>query len=389
MTDKPRLLMVADAVASTGFARVTHNLCDRIMDRWNIRILGINYHGDPHPWQNKYQIFPATLGGDVFGIGRIVDLVQAHKADVVVIQNDSWNVPLYLHQLQMADLKVPVVAYIPVDAPNQWQAKNMNGCALALTTTQFGLDQLRIGGYMGEGGVLPYGVELDKYEPRDRVEARKRRNFPEHMLNAFVIGRADRNATRKRYDLSTEYFAEWWRSMGKPNDAYLYYHCSPRDQGWELEQICDYYGVQNRLILTAKDLNPGVMVPERELCDIYNTWDVHLSTTLGEGWGLVAHESAACGVPQILPDYAAYGEWMAGAAMLVPCTAHSAMSGGINTIGGIVDKQGVIEALTTMYRDHTWRDRMALRAHERATDARFNWNAIAQQFEAHLRRVIG
>lgn len=52
---KRRMLWVGDAVAHTGFATVTDNIVRRLLKYWDIHVLGINYHGDPH--DKPYRVF--------------------------------------------------------------------------------------------------------------------------------------------------------------------------------------------------------------------------------------------------------------------------------------------------------------------------------------------
>ncbi len=385
----PRLLLVGDFGSPTGFATVNTKIAYGLKERgWEVKVLGINYHGDPHPLQKDFHIYVASLGGDPFGMGRIADVAAANKPDAIFIANDSWNIKPYTEELKLRNLKMPVVAMIPVDAPNQKEAHRCNDLAHLICTTEFGLKAMRDSGYTKPGSVIPYGIDLALYQPMDKRQARIARGFPPALLDAFIVGRADRNSARKRYDLSTEYWADWWKGAGKPEDAYLYYHCATLDGGWDILQLAEYYGIGERVIVTARGMAPGIMVPQKQVHQIYNTWDVHLSTTLGEGWGLVGHESAACRVAQILPDYAAYGEWMKDGAFLVPCTGRSAGISAINTIGGIVDKAGVINALDYFHTcRHMW-DHHGKQAFDVATHPRFNWDTVNAQIDAVLKGVL-
>ncbi len=44
---RPRVLVVGDAVAPTGFARVLHSILGRLCDSYEFHHLGINYAGTP------------------------------------------------------------------------------------------------------------------------------------------------------------------------------------------------------------------------------------------------------------------------------------------------------------------------------------------------------
>ena len=80
-----------------------------------------------------------------------------------------------------------------------------------------------------------------------------------------------------------------------------------KDQGWDIMNLFGRqmrrYGIDptNRIIMSAQTKQPP-SVPVEMLNMIYNAADVGVNTCKGEGHGLVNHEHAACGVPQIVPN---------------------------------------------------------------------------------------
>ncbi|HYX71930.1 MAG TPA: hypothetical protein VE732_04110, partial [Nitrososphaera sp.] len=62
-------MVVGDAAAPTGFARVLHSILDRIKHKYEIHHLGLNFSGDPH--DADWKIYVARLGGDVYGVNRL------------------------------------------------------------------------------------------------------------------------------------------------------------------------------------------------------------------------------------------------------------------------------------------------------------------------------
>lgn len=376
-----KLLLVGDVAAPTGFARVNEHLLRGLRDTWDIHVLGINYTGDSTPLQREYHMYPASMrGSDMLGIERIRACVEWVKPDLIVLHQDAWNVGAYLTHLEELDLP-PILGYCPPDAPNQHYGNRLNALTHLLCPTQFGVDELVKGGYTGTAEVLPYGVDQALYRPMDFYAARDALGLP---ADAFILGRADRNAPRKRHDLMLSIFAEWVRTRGR-DDAFLHLHCAPRDQGWDLPQLVHALGLQKRVFFTADDLHPAKLSDEALLPHIYSAWDVHWSTTLGEGFGLTALESAACGTPQLLPDYSAYGEWMKDAAYLVPCTSVQVHTGGINSIGGVVDRAASLAALDVLWGEDRegWQDK----ALDLGQSPRYSWSTIVPQFAAIVERV--
>jgi len=380
---KYKLLVISDAVAHTGFAQVAHSILHELYKEWDVSILGINYMGDPHP--HPYAIYPASLGGDVYGFNRLPSLLDGLQPDVVFAINDPWILKDYATII--AEKKIPFVAYTPVDSPNIKKefTKPLNSLHTVIGYTQFAVDELLKGGLETRTRVIPHGTDLSVFKPIAKSEAREKLGLSQDW---FIVGNLNRNQPRKRLDLTIEYFSEWWHSIGKPEHVRLYWHGALQDLGWDMLQLTQYYDVDSQFIITSPKITAAQGVPKDVLPYIYNSFDVQLSTTLGEGWGLSQSEAAACRVPQIVPKWSALAEWMEGAAEFVECTSICVNTGGVNTIGGVADKHQTIAALNKMYTDERYRKIMAQKAYSLVSQPKFRWENIAKQFADTFREAI-
>lgn len=379
-----KLLWVGDAGCPSGFARATHETLDALRHSFDVTVLGINYRGDPHPY--PYPLYTVFPGGDPMGVGRFLWMCDLVEPDVIVIQQDGWNFPSYVRQLAKAPehASIPVVAAVAVDGQN-FQGRWLEGVALAIFWTQFALDEARLGGYAGAATVIPLGVDLDTYYPIDRYEARSRR-LPKQLDDAFIVGNVNRNQPRKRWDLTVKYFAAWVNA-NKIDNAYLYLHVAPTgDMGCDVVQLARYYGIVDRLILSEPEMWYGV--PEHEMRDIYNCFDVQVSTTQGEGFGLTTFEGMACGIPQIVPDWSALGELTKEAALLVPCTSTAIGPPYVNVLGGIADEASFIRKLDAIYASQSVQASLRERGLKRVHEQRFRWPIIGQTFTEAVENVL-
>ena len=365
------LLWIGDAAVASGFARSTHYTLETLRQTWDVSVLGINYQGDPHRY--PYDIYPCFPGGDLFGLGRVVPLIKKIRPDVIVVQNDPWNIPAYLAKTG----NVPVVGAIAVDGKN-CAGRGLNGLALAIFWTKFGENEAKLGGYSGPSEVVPLGVDLNIYKPQDRLSARRTMGFPVELDEAFIVGNVNRNQPRKRLDLCISYFAEWIKSR-QINDAYFFFHTAPTgDQGYDVSQLAKYYGIANRLVLAEPEIGQGVS--ELALVKTYNTFDVMLTTTQGEGFGLPTFEGMACGIPQIVPNWAALEELCEDAVIKVPCTSIACTPNKINVIGGIADREKTIEAMDLLYRNVELRKEYRKKGLELVANPRYRWENVGQLF---------
>ena len=390
--ERLKLLWVGDAACQTGFGRVSENILRYLHHKYDVHVLALNYHGDPHT--RPYPLYPAPSGGDWQGYGRYVGLVKALQPNVIIINNDTFIVKGYLEKFHKTNLvpNIPVLGYMPVDARNiryDW-IPSLDLLHTAILYTEFGKREFREAGFEGRIEVVPHGVDLSIYHPIEKSEARKTLGL-EHLLDHFIVGNVNNDQGRKRQDLTIEYFCRWVKEYDIPDNVLLFLHCKTVGRGYDIEQLMQWWGhhlygdrdrlSRKRLIVTGKDVMETRGVAETHMKSVYGAIDLHVSTTMGEGWGLTTMESMACGVPNIVPDYSALGEWTGDGVCKVPCTAYQASPGNINTIAGVVDKKMFIEAMDNLYRNDVLRQKIAEAGRKVVQDPKYKWSQIAGQFD--------
>lgn len=388
-----KILWVGDAVVSSGFARCTHVVCRRLhADGHDVRVLGLNYFGDPHPY--PYVIYPCrnplAHGHDSFGNTRLPYLIHEFEPDVVVILNDPWNVPNYIAHIKATladDFPLPLlVGWLAVDGANQ-QGYGCNDLDLVVTWTEYAQRELRRGGYNGPLAQATLGVDLESFYPRPRLESRSFLGpLAEKVGESLLLGAVGRNQIRKRLDLTIQYFSDLIH--GYDVDAYLYLHVGPTgDTGYDLKSLNRYYGVQDRVIIGTAALGQGA--EERIMPLIYSMLDIYVTTTQGEGFGLPCLEAMACGVPCVVPEWSALAEWPGDAVTSILCssTAMTAPTNGkLHTIGGIADRARFVDALFELCSNPDLRDVRGGLARARAEQ--FPWSNAAGQFADALYSLV-
>lgn len=381
---KKKLLWVGDAGCPSGFAKATHNILDRLTD-FDITVLGINYRGDPHPYD--YPIYAAAPGGDGLGVGRLIWMCDVMgRPDVIVLQNDGWHLQPYVKLLrQFKEYQdIPVIPVVAVDGVN-FQGKWLNHIRHAIFWTDFARNEAELGGYRGASSVIPLGVDRSVFYPMPKQQARRERGFPSELDDAFIVGNVNRNQPRKRWDLTIRYFAKWLEVQRPDGAAYLYLHTAPTgDVHCDVSQLAAYYGIEKHLVLVEPPVHYGIH--DDDMRRTYNTFDVQISTTQGEGFGLTTIEGMACGVPQIVPEYSALAEICKDAALMVPCTS-TAVTPGLNVIGGVPDEELFIKALSSAY-EHDRRRELGNAVLKRAAEERFRWDDIAKAYASVFGKVL-
>lgn len=389
-----RVLLAGDSpTVETGFARCTRAACGRLLRRGHqVAVMGISYDGWPHGY--PFPVYPARSSDvrDWLGLRQLPRVIAHFRPDVVVLLNDPWNVPGYMRELEESDLQhsPPVVGWLAVDAKNHPHSAELNSLAHVVCWTQFAVDELRTGGCDRPTSVVPLGVNLDQFLPHDR-EAARREVLPDSLPpGAFVVGTVGRNQPRKRLDLMIGYFAEFVR-RAEATDAYLSLHVSPTgERAADLRALCAYHGLAGRVAIADNPVGQGFEDARMPL--VYSSFDVYLTTTQGEGWGLPVMEAMACGVPCVVPDWSALGEWPGDAAIRVPCTS-TALSAPLNnfpyTVGGVPDLDATVAALTALYRDRQLRDVLAVSGRVLVEEPRFRWESVGDAVADILEGVVG
>ena len=400
------VLFVGDAVAATGFARVMHSLCEALQSDYEIHQIAINYHGDPHDC--AWRIYPAKLGGDVFGVNRLLPLVESVRPALIFLLNDIWILADYMTQLRTLPALPKVVMYCPVDAgPIEPSAiERLEGVERFVVYTEFakreieaalaGLRQRRPDFAFPIIEVIAHGVDSVLFHPlyaedvgEFTSEGRRRAiqsifgDDPE-MQDAFIVLNANRNQPRKRIDLTIKGFAQF--AAGKPADVKLHLHMGVEDAGWNVVHLARRYGIDERIILTTNGDNlPSV--PIEQLNTIYNAASVGINTSIGEGWGLVSFEHAATGAAQIVPRHSACEELWQGAALMVE-PVMSLTTEGMLTEGHYVSSEGVAAALQRLYDDRALLSAMSQAAYRNATRPEYRWSVIAGQWHRLFQDVL-
>ncbi|HYX29935.1 MAG TPA: hypothetical protein VE863_15445 [Pyrinomonadaceae bacterium] len=392
-----RILIIGDAVARTGFARVIRSIFAPLQNDFELHHLATRYDGQAHdyPWK----LYPANKDKSVYGYDQIVPLVDQISPQIVFLLYDiPFQIP-YLEQLRKASIQPKIVMYSPVEAgpiaPEIMQ--KLEGVARYVLYTEYGrreiaksLERVREENprfQFPELEVIPHGIDTEHFYPLGndegeiparRLEARRAMKFDDdEYLNAFIVLNANRNMPRKRIDLTMQGFALFARE--KPANVKLYLHMATEDTGWNVAILAKRYGIWDRLMMTRAD-NVRPQFSDAQLNLLYNACDVGITTTTGEGWGMVSFEHAATRAAQIIPRHTSLADLWKGAAEFIDPAMKLTYPGNL-TEAHLVTPKGVAASLERVYGDRDYRRSLAEAGYQNATRPEFNWNRIASRWK--------
>jgi len=369
------------------------SILGRLADRHEIHYLGIGYSGVA-VCDRGLTIHPTNLeGGDVFAAFQAARLAEEIQPDLIFILHDLWMFEHYLGVLGPLRDRLKIVAYIPLDGriARPRDAAPLRAADRIVVYTEFARAEFQkaLDCECPAVHVIPHGVDLDHFFPlpelldagfdsRGRAAAKQKvfHDLPD-VDQSFVALNASRPDPRKRIDLTVEGFATF--AAGKPANVRLCLHHAifgerERDQIQSLIHRC---GLENRVLVNP--LGEGVR-DDRELNLLYNSCDVGINTSMGEGWGLVSFEHGAAGAAQIVPDHTACSELWNGRAELVAPARDYVPEYSVLEMGE-VSADGVAQALDRLYRDPARRRELGEAAWRAARNPAYSWDAIASQFE--------
>lgn len=418
-----KVLMFGQAGCRSGFARVLKGVADRLDARgWEVVVRGTSFQED-HGIDYSYDVQTATYGGpDRTGADTLQYHIEDIKPDVLWALEDPWNLAGYASE-KPKDL--PSVCYVPVDTPClKWEWGLDAGCwSQAATYTKFGATEYsaavqdaldivfesqrgkipfdkpvgwskvpdgrkdrwlrfdRLAQLQNPSGwnVVPHGADLTTFFPEDKEAARREFGFDE---DAFIVGFVGGNWSRKRLDLAIRSFSIF---AAKAPRARLAIHCYNGDEdGYDIAHLARLYGISDRVYVVHW---AWPVLTDVQMRVLYNTFDVLLNTSGGEGWGLPAFEAAACGVVQMAPNWAAMRELWSEHGMMchVKEWRHEALF--LNTAHCSVDPQHVAERLHELYRYPEFWKLMSDKALARAKAA-YSWDVVGDGFATILDKAI-
>lgn len=413
----------------TGFEKVMRQTMTQLAeqnggDDYDITVMGLGYRGQPLI-RYPFEVVQASADPqDMLGAKTLDAMAERYKADVVWILHDLWQVTTYA-AFQKSD--VPLVSYSPVDTPNmKWYFTLALGrIAQAAVYTQFGareiaagvqdaIDTMAVAARAQPGAfalpkrraaiphpmgtqliiefaklmryqnpeafrVIPHGLEHQAFGQLNKRECRARFGIPD---DAFVVGHVNANQFRKLQDRVIRAFA---RLAAYAPDAVLVMHCAGHTiQGYDLEQIARYYGVEKRVFRVHEH---KYELTDEELLALYNTFDVQINLSGGEGWGLTSMEGAACGVPQILTDWGPAEEIWGDSAVRVPASDYRMEPKFLNTCHAIPDLQVAGDVLIDLWEHRDKLQDLSTMALERAA-AQWSWAQVAEATGAMLQDAV-
>jgi len=379
-----KVLFIGDGVKFTGFSTVLTNIIKRLpQDKFDRHHLAINYYGDPHEYD--WKIYPAALGGDLYGVGRLAKF-NLSSFNGIFILNDVAVVDAYLRTIKKLNLpKIPpIIVYSPIDGygiPARF-FENFDIVKQFVVYTDFAYKDITDRIPSLNPVVIPHGVDSKQfYRLFNNREEAKKLLFSSMKLGAdsFIILNANRNQPRKRIDLTLRAFELFWHDKKEKerNNIKLYLHCGQKDAGWYLRDLVKDLKLEGSVIMTeSNDVMPQIPISSLNL--LYNACDISVNFSEGEGWGLVNVEHAITGAPQVVANHTSLKELFSDVGLLVDI-AEEIYGMDMSVLHGIVSVKDAARKLDKLYYDKELYEKLSLKSIEKFSQKKYDWDYIVEE----------
>jgi len=247
------------------------------------------------------------------------------------------------------------------------------GCNMVVTPSEHGRNVISRHIPPERVSVIPHGVNHSIFKPirpRPRVVGYE---------NKFVFGTVMRNNLRKEYSVIIRAFASLPDHIRE--NSILYVHAQPVEftgdkPGWDLGILTHMFGLQGKVVCHEKAVK-YFGLREDMMARVYSALDVHMLISSGEGFGLPAAESLACGVPNICSKNTALPEVAGPGALYAECWEEEIMSSegfGLHT----TKISAVRDCMVMLYENEKLRRKLA-REGKRHVSA-FTWERSVAMF---------
>lgn len=376
--------------AYTGFAVVAKNVLKSLHEYGHeIVVVGINNYGPYDHNEYPYKIYPMHPGSNasIYGMDQVWPVVRHEQPDLLFMLQDPWFIR-DIWEAKGGDFPyLKTLAYYPVDAgpmKPEWM-KVLNEFDAQVCYSKFA-ENIIIGSNKNKRPDNLYqvyhGVDTKTFRPINQQLARQELGINE---KDFIFGMVARNQPRKRFDVLLKAFAEF--SKDKEN-VKLYLHTAMHDFGFDMPDLIRQFNLVDKLILT-EGLTPAQGVDDERLNLIYNTFDVNVLISLGDGFGLPVAESMATGCPQLVSDHSCLKELVEDHGGLTVKTQAWLLNGSeINTWGGLSDANDLAVKMEILYNNPALRMKLAEDAYEFIRQEQFQWPYIGSQFQTIIKDIF-
>jgi len=298
----------APAFFPTGYGVQTANFVSRMIDDGHECVIMTTTQQPSITWNGITHI---PGGGEKYAASGMLEWPRRVKTDILFTLFDIWPFPEDIGS-KIAALGTAWAPITPIDhdpVPQEVVAR-LKHAAYPIAMSPHGFREMQRSG-LTNATYIPHGVDTHVFRPRQPNKELFKTNNETFVVG--VIGTNIEPLDRKGWYPTLAAFGKF---HAKYPNSILYVHATPTrdDGGYDLMRIAESFGFK----LHAPDmwtLTAGL--PVLKMVELYNSLDVMMLLTRGEGFCIPLIEAQSCGVPVITTDFTAPSD-LVGAGWKVP-----------------------------------------------------------------------
>jgi len=383
-----RILWLSDRIIGgySAYSKVTYEVCTRLT-KMGHKVAHIPMGGANRMGKWVYQgvmIYPS--GRDPWCEDVAVKHYIDFRADMLITLKEPWVFDS-IHRQAINFVPHAIIDHSPV---NPAITSRLHTAFKVIAVSRHGQRELRRAGIPST--YIPHGVRCDLYRPLDKAKCKKLWFVNE---DDFVVGIVAMNRARKMIAHQLRGYKRFLENNPDvKSKLILWTNVNPTVLQEEARPIgVSDVGVNLLPEIMGLGLGELVLWPDEELylngipdwagedyeggwdmVKLYNSFDVLLHCTGGEGFGLPLIEAQACGVPVITTEYAA-GPELVGAGLTVRYNDYVVISTP-GTRFALADIDQMAEALERIMNANP--ERLARKARRFAE--RYDWNIVMEKY---------
>ena len=289
--------------SNSGYGIETRDLLYRLAkDGWQIAISAFyGVQGGPteiaYPSHLNSQLRGITIKhypvmSEAWGSDGMFFHGRDFKADVTFAMQDVWVLdPNYLSKIKN------FIPWSPIDKePLPLNViEKLNFAYKIMCFSKFGYNELLKNGFSAT--FITEGTDVEIFQPRDKMEARKKLGVPQDVFLWSMVGANKENPPRKGYQEALEAFKMFY---DKHPEAAMLFHVQQRHPGgFPIKEYANYLGFAKRVFF-IDDYRSMFMSTSDTIAMEYNACDALLHPSQTEGFGLGIIEGEASGKPVVV-----------------------------------------------------------------------------------------
>lgn len=248
--------------------------------------------------------------GDQLGQSNVKYLLDEYNYDAIIALHDAW--PMSAGHWKGINERVPVFWWLPIDhdpVPQKTIDFFLKSEVIPVPMSHFGYGQLKQ--HAPELAIVDSHVPhcVNPYANGSRAVGRRMLGIEDDVyLVGMVASNDDSVHPRKGYQVALEAFGMF---NAEYPESRMYVHCFPEKRGgagMDLLKMAEAYEVDPNCLVYPEERNWYRGFSEETMNDLYSSFDVLLSPSLGEGFCVPLIEAQYQGTPVIATCWTAQPE---------------------------------------------------------------------------------